>query len=314
MTAKSGVRETLRSAFFENVGLKAVSLICSLGLYAFIHGAENAQRTFSVSVVSIMPTDSAKRQLMTPLPTEVKVTLRGSRTQLDDLRTDDLGTLQINLRTGYEPNVELSPEMFHVPAGLRIEEIYPATIEVRWDDVVKRSISLQIPRTGEPAAGFIVKTASAEPASVSARGPRSVVDVMQYARAAPFDVTGLTEGIYRRQLALDKPPKLVDYDVESVLATVEVVRELSKKDIGSLKVEVVGLPRATTTPSRVTVRVIGAPEDVNALSPEVMVARVEPKEANIDAAKPGSAMLDVLVDVPKAKVVEVNPPRVLVKW
>lgn len=314
MTAKDGFRESVRAALLDNLGLKIISLLCALGIYAFIHGAENAQRTFSVSVVSIMPPESANRQLMTQLPNEVKITLRGSRTQLDDLRSDDLGTLQLNLRSGRETNVDLKPSMFRAPAGVEIEEIYPQSIELRWDDVVEREIPVQIARTGEPAPGFTVKGGiGSEPLSVKSRGPRSIVDVMQYARAAPFDVTGLTEGVYRRPLPLDKPPKLVGYDVESVIATVEIGREVAKKEFANLRVETVGLPRATTAPSTVKVRLVGAAEDVNAVSPESLVPRVEPKASGADVTKPGSVYLDVLLDVPRVKV-EIDPPKVLVKW
>jgi hypothetical protein len=314
MTAKDGFRETVRGALLDNLGLKLISLLCALGIYAFIHGAENAQRTFSVSVVSIMPPESANRQLMTQIPNEVKVTLRGSRTQLDGLRSDDLGTLQLNLRSGRETNVDLKASMFRAPAGVEIEEIYPQGIELRWDDVVERQIAVQIARTGDPAPGFTMKGAiGSEPRVVKARGPRSIVDVMQFGRAAPFDVTGLTEGVYRRPLPLDKPPKLVTYDVESVIATVEIGRELAKKEFANLRVEIVGLPRATTAPATVKVRLSGVAEDVNAVSPESLVPRVEPKTSGADLAKPGSAFLDVLLDVPKVKV-EINPPKVLVKW
>ncbi len=314
MTAKDGLRENLRAALLDNLGLKILSLLCALGLYAFIHGAENAQRTFSVSVVTIMPPESANRQLMTQIPNEVKVTLRGSRTQLDDLRSDDLGTLQLNLRGGRETNMDLKPGMFRVPTGVQIEEIHPPAIELRWDDVVEREIPVQIARTGDPAAMFAVKgVIGSEPKAVQARGPRSIVDVMQYARAAPFDVTGLTEGVYRRPLPLDKPPKLVNYDVESVIATVEIARELAKKEFANLRVEVVGLPRAVTTPPTVKVRLVGSNEDVNAVSPESLVPRVEPKSSGADVSKPGSAYLDVLLEVPNVKVV-VDPPKVLVKW
>jgi hypothetical protein len=314
MTAKDGVRDNIRAALLDNIGLKILSLLCALGIYAFIHGAENAQRTFTVSVVTIMPPESANRQLMTQIPNEVKVTLRGSRTQLDDLRSDDLGTLQLNLRGGRESNMDLKPGMFRVPAGVEIEEIHPPAIELRWDDVVDREIPVQIARTGEPAQSFAVKgVITSEPNVVRSRGPRSIVDVMQYARAAPFDVTGLTEGVYRRPLPLDKPPKLVNYDVESVIATVEIAREVAKKEFANLRVEVVGLPRAATTPPTVKVRLVGSNDDVNAVSPESLVPRVEPKTAGVDLAKPGSAYLDVLLDVPNVKV-EINPPKVLVKW
>jgi hypothetical protein len=201
MTAKGGVRETIRSAFLDNIGLKILSLLCALGIYAFIHGAENAERTVSVSIVTIMPPESANRQILTQIPTEVKVTLRGTRTQLDDLRSDDLGTLNLNLRSGRETNIDLDPSMFRTPAGVSIAEINPPSIEIRWDDVVTHSIPVQIARTGEPAQSFAVKgVIRSEPANVQARGPRSIVDSIQYARSAPFDITGLTEGIGQERI------------------------------------------------------------------------------------------------------------------
>lgn len=309
----AAIREALRAALFDNLGLKLISLAFALGMYAFIHGAENAQRTFSLSVVSILPPESRGRQLMTQVPTEVAVTVRGSRTQLDDLRADDLGTLQLDLRNGTATRLDLDPSMFHVPAGLTVEQIYPSTIELRWDDVIVRPIPVQVPRTGETAAGFMVKgTISVEPPFVNARGPRSIVDVMQLARTAPFDINGLTGGTYQRALALDRPPKLVTYDVDSVMATLEVGRELASRTFDR-KVEVIGMPRVQTQPPTVQVRITGTPEDVSSLSPEAILPRVEPKSANVDTSQPGSVILDVIIDIPRVTA-EINPPKVLVKW
>jgi hypothetical protein len=173
------LRAFVRSALLDNLGLKIVSLVCALGFYAFIHGAENAQRTFRVSVVSIMPPDDANRRLMTPLPTEIAVTLRGSRSALDDLRADDLGSLQLDLRSGQRTRIDLDPSMIHALPGLAVEEMYPARVDLRWDDVVTRVIRVQIARTGEPAPGFMVKGAPrVEPESITAQGPRSVIDVI----------------------------------------------------------------------------------------------------------------------------------------
>jgi hypothetical protein len=78
---------------------------------------------------------------------------------------------------------------------------------------------------------------------------------------------------------------------------------------------VVGVARATTKPTFVTVSFSGTAEDVNAIQSESLVPRVEPKTAeNVDTLKPGSAYLDVLIDVPPRVKVEVQPPKVLVKW
>jgi hypothetical protein len=314
VTAKGGLRDQVRAAVVENLGLKILSLLCALGLYAFLHGAENAQRTFSVSVLSLMPPDSANRTLVTQLPNEVGITLRGSRTQLDDLHVGDLGSLRLDLRSGRKASIDLDPSMFHVPTGLTVEQIIPSSIELRWDDVILRPIQVQVARTGEPAPGYTVKNAIATaPPNVQARGPRSIVDVMQFARAAPFDVTGLPEGSHRRQLLLDKPPSLVTYDIESVTAIVEIGRELVRKELTKLKVEVIGIPRATTIPATVKVTIMGTAEDVNGLMPEAIVPRVEPKAAGADPGKAGSEILPVVVDVGKAKA-EVEPPKVVVKW
>jgi YbbR domain-containing protein len=315
MTAKPGIREALRAAIFENAGLKVISLVCALGVYAFIHGAENVQRTVAVSVVSVMPPESANRQLLTPLPTEVAVTLQGSRTHLDDLRAEDLGSLQLELRSGRETRIELDPSMFHVPVGVTVRQIYPQTLEVRWDDVIERQIPVQIPRTGDLPQDLIIRGSPVpEPPVVIARGPRSVVDVMQFARTAPFDVTGLSEGEHRRTLAVDRPPKLVSFNADSVVAIVDVDRELVVKPFTGLKVEVVGSPRATTKPTSVTVVVTGTAEDVNAIQVEALVPRVELKAAGVDTAKPGSAYVDVLLDVPPRVKADLQPPKVLVKW
>jgi YbbR-like protein len=314
VTPKGGIKEQIRGALFDNLSLKALSFVSALGLYAFLHGAENAQRTFSVSVVLVMPPATANRTLVSQIPNEVGVTLRGSRSQLDELHANDLGTVRLDLSGGRKTAVDLDASMFHVPTGLTVEQVIPASIDLRWDDVISRSLLVQAARTGEPSPGFTVKGAiMVEPPSVLARGPRSIVEVMQFARAAPFDVTGLTEGQYRRPLLLDRPPSLVTYDAESVAANITIGRELLKKEFFKLRVEVIGVPRATTMPATVKVTVTGTAEDVNGLAPDAVVPHVDPRTVNADTSKPGSDILPVVVDVGKATA-EVDPPKVVVKW
>lgn len=312
MTPKDGWREAIRGLLFDNLGLKVLSLLVALGFYAFIHGAENARRTLAVPVVAIQPPEST-RQLMTQLPPEVAVTVRGSRTQLDDLRADDLGSLRLDL-TGQEARVDLAPPMFHVPPGVTVEQIYPSSIPLKWDELVLRPIHVQVLRTGEPAHGLSLKgPPTVDPPLVTARGPRSAVETISVVHTALFDVTGLPEGQHRKKLRLEDPPKFVTYDAESVDVMVELVREVVTNKVPNLKVEVVGVPRATTRPAIVTVYLTGTAEDVNSIAADALVPRVEPKVGGADLAKPGSAYLDVVVDVPRGKA-RVDPPKVLVKW
>lgn len=312
MSVSSGLRDRMRGWVFENFWLKVFSLVCSLGLYAFIHGAESAQRTVEVDVVVLPP--PRDRQLLTQLPTQVPVILHGPRTQLDALKRDDIGALQIDLRSGTGSRIDLDPATLHLPTGVTVEQMYPSFVETRWDDIVKKEVQIQASRSGEPAPGLTVKgPVQVEPAQVTVTGPKSTLNVMQLVRAAPFDVSGLTEGVHKRQLPLDRPPPLVSYDIDNVLATVEITRALVPRELPKLKVQVVGLLRATVQPATVTVKIKGTAEDVNAIDPEAIVPRVEPKAAGLDITKPGNAYLDVLVDVPKVTV-EVIPTKVFVQW
>lgn len=316
MTAKGTIREHLRAAFVENLGLKVLSLGCAVALWAFTHGPETAMRTFSVSVLSLMPPDSANRQLLSPLPTEVGITLRGSRSQLDELHADDIGPLRLNLQSGRDAKIDLDESMFHIPAGVSVEQMVPSSIKVKWDDVIQKALRIEVPRTGEPAAGYAVHgSVTTVPVEVQARGPRSMIDVMQVARAAPFDVTGLTQGVHTQKLPLDKPStNLVTYDVDQVTASLQIRRQLVTKTFSKLKVEVIGATRAATRPATVTVVFTGTAEDLNAIAPEAVVPRVEPKAAGNDVSKPGNDNLPVLVDVPKGVTAQIDPPKVVATW
>ncbi len=315
MSVKGGLRDQVRAMLFDNMALKILSLCCAMALYAFTHGSETAQRSFSVSVLSILPPNAAKRQLISQLPTEVRISLRGPRTQLDDLHSDDMGALQLDLRSGQDAKIDLDEKMFRVPAGLTVEQITPPSLEVKWDDVISKAVPVQIPRTGELLPGFVVRGAVvSDPAEVTVRGPRTMVDGIKSARAAPFDVTGLGQGIHTLKLTLDKPPSLTSYDVDQVNASVDIARQLVTKTFSRLKVEVIGLPRATTRPTTVSVVVTGTAEDVAAISPDAIVPRVEPRAAGDDLGKPGNDNLPVLVDVPKGVAAQVDPPKVVVTW
>lgn len=300
-----------RGALFDNVGLKVVSMICALAIYAFFHGAETVQRTFSVGVVSVMPPETANRQLRTPLPTEVGVTVRGPRTELDRMTAGDLGSLKLDLRTGHESKLELDPNALSVPAGVKVEQIFPASVTVRWDDVINSKIKVQVRRTGELEPGLVVQSTIVDPEAVLVRGPRSVVDVMQSVRTIDFDISGLGEGTHKRLLALDAPPDGIVYDIEEVTAAVEVAQEQRTATFAAVPVEVVGMPKAKVQPPVVTIRVKGPAELVRSLERASVVPRVEIPEA--DRAKPGSHLEKVIVDLPGLDP-DIEPDSVLVKW
>ncbi|MCS6901752.1 MAG: YbbR-like domain-containing protein, partial [Polyangiaceae bacterium] len=133
MTFLHRVSRWVRGGLAENLLLKLVCLLIALLFYGYLHGAQNAQRSFSLSVVTLLPTDE-ERVLMVDPPSTVRVTFTGSRPILDDLKSDELGSIQLDLRQARDTYVPFDISRLRVPAGLTVE-VDPPGILLVWDAV-----------------------------------------------------------------------------------------------------------------------------------------------------------------------------------
>ncbi len=303
--------ERLRLAVTENLNLKLLSLAFALVLYSMVHGGQDAQRSVSLDIDLLnMPPESANKILVNQSAQQVKLTIRGSRASLDDLHAGDVGSLQVDAHFGSEKRVNLDANLVHLPPGLRVEQMDPPFVELTWEDVLERDVPMQLSVVGTPAAGFVVKgVPKADVDRVRVKGPKSTVIVFQHARADSFDVSGLGEGTFVKQLALDKPPPRVTYDLTSVRVTTEIAREIAERPFTKLAVAVVGVAKAHTQPAEVDVRLVCPPEVLRGLRPEQVVPRAEVKST----AATGSEALPVVVTVDKC-VANVTPSTVVVRW
>ncbi|WP_394826449.1 YbbR-like domain-containing protein [Pendulispora albinea] len=306
------IGEKVKAAFTENLNLKFIAFALSLVLYSLFHGAQDAQRTMSVNLVALMPPESASRVLVSPLPQSVHLVLRGSRSALDDLHSDEIGYLQIDIHLGSERRVTLDPSMVHVPPSVRVEQIDPPTIDLVWEDQVVRDVPIQVSVVGTPAPGYVVKGVPvAEPPTMRVRGPKSEVLVLQHVRADPFDVSGLTEGSFRRHLAIDRPTGRVQPELAapSVLVTAEITREVVERPFIKIPVAVVGQAKGKSQPTEVDVRLVCPPEILRALRPEQVV----PKATVHSSAPNGSESIAVEVNVEGCEA-HTTPNAVVVRW
>jgi YbbR-like protein len=307
----------LKAAFTGNLGLKALSLAFAIGLFVYQKGQEDQQqRTVAVGVVMRLPPESARRELMTPIPASIHVTLKGTTRAIDHLIQTGVAPVELDLRDGQRDSIVFEPGMFSLPPDVEITIIDPPNIDLEWQDVVTRQIPLQAAITGKPAEGFVVKgEPEVDPKEMTVRGPVGLVEVMQYVRLAAFDVSGLTEGVYRRPIAIDAPPNRVSYiGPRSATVSVTIARRLAEARFPKRTVEVVGVPNAVVVPRQVDVSVIGAPEAVRSLRVDQVVPRVDlTKVPGLDLKGHGSASVKVTVDMADAEA-EVQPPTVTVKW
>lgn len=307
----------LREALTANIGLKLLAIAFSLGLFAYQRSLEDIQqRTLPVGVVMRLPPDSALRELMTPIPASIHVTLRGSSRALDRLSQTSIAPVELDLRDGERDRVVFEESMFSLPPGMEVTIIDPPSVELEWQDVVLRQVPLQAAITGKPHEGYVVKgEPEVDPKEITVRGPASLVEVMQFVRLAAFDVTGLIEGIHRRPIAIDAPPNRVSYiGPRNATVTVTIARRVTETTFHKRPVELIGMPSGVISPRTVDVRVSGPPEVVRALRAEQIVPRVDLTNVpGLDKQKHGSTTAKVQIDIAQAEA-EIQPPTVNVKW
>jgi len=300
----------LRSIVTENLNLKLLSFGFALMLYSLVHGSQEAQRSLLLSVVAVTPNDAQNRELITPIPAQIRVTVRGPRSTLDDLHADDIGSIHLDLRGGDESRVTFDPATIPVPPGIQIEQIDPPSFDLTWEDRITRDVPVEVGIVGTPAPGFVVKgVPAADPAMVRARGAKSEVMVIQHARADAFDITGLTGGKYTRQLAIDRAPGRLTYDASSVSASVEIGREVFERLFTKVPVAVLGHASAKAQPAEVDVRLTCPPEIVRALRPEQIVPRAQTSASGDH----GSDVLPVELNIDQCEV-HLTPSTVIARW
>ncbi len=303
--------DRVRHVVFDNVYLKLVSFACALILYSFVHGGQEARRSVVVDVEAILPPSEANRELVSKLPQNVRLTLRGSTQAIDDLRASSMA-VQVDLSKAKDGRVTFEPAMVHGAAGTKyqVEQFDPPSIDLVWEARVQREVPVQVGVVGSPVAGLVVRgVPRIEPHSVTVRGPLSEVSTLQHVRTDAFDVTGLSEGRHQRPLAVEKLAARLTVEPKNVTVTTDIAREVVERTFAKLPVVVVGQAKGKPVPNEVDVRLTCPPEVVRSLRPEQVVPRVEVTSKETSGSEPYP--LHVVLDKCEAHT---TPAEVVVRW
>lgn len=304
--------ERIKAAITENLNLKLLSFAFALVIYSLVHGGQDARRSIVVDLEAILPGENSDRVLVSSMPQNVRITARGSNQTIDNLRASSVSVV-IDLSQNAPTHVVFEPKMVRLPDGVNVEvEAFdPSFIDLKWEQRIVRDVPIQVSVVGTPADGFEVKgPLVAEPKFAKVRGPQSEVMVLQHVRADAFDVRGLSEGSYPRQLAIERPSPRLRIEPTSAIVTAEITREVSERVFQKIPVVVVGPPKGKATPSEVDVRLVCPPDIVRSLRPEQIVAQVE-----VTSKEPsGSQSLPVTVRIDKCDAYILGSKEVIARW
>jgi YbbR domain-containing protein len=303
--------ERVRVALSENLNLKVLSFAFALVLYSLVHGGQDARRSVVVDLEVGLPPESSDRVLVGSIPQSIRIFVRGSNQTIDNLRAASV-SVQIDLTNKQPEHVLFEPKMVRLPEGVNveIEQFDPPSIDLHWEQRIVRDVPIQVSVVGTPADGFVVKgPLVAEPKSAKVRGPQSDVMVLQFIRADAFDVRGLTEGTYPRNLAVERANPRLKIEPTTVVVTAEITREVAERVFQKLPVVITGIAKGKSTPAEVDVRLVCPPDIVRSLRPEQIVPQVE-----VTSKDPsGSASLPVQVRIDKCDAYTI-PREIVARW
>jgi YbbR domain-containing protein len=290
-----------------------MALGLSVMLFSLVHSDVDAQRSMYIDVVALLPPADSDRMLVSELPAQVRVTLRGSRSRLSDLSRDAFSPIQLDLRQGTNGYYYFRPSDVDVSGGIQVISVDPATVPLTWAATGTKRLPVHPKVVGKLDANHRLRAAAqARPGEVSVRGPKTALTELSTISTDVVSLEGMHAGHHTRRVALAPLPKLVSYEGDAhVEVDLDVDAIVAERVLRRLEVAVLGAPTAVLRPGRVTVTLRGPQDRLSELEPEEVVPFIE-------VSGPGSPTLvvhDVKVrGVPEGlEVVRIAPPNELAR-
>ncbi|HEY6548302.1 MAG TPA: CdaR family protein [Vicinamibacteria bacterium] len=246
-------------ALFDNLGLKAISLVLAALTWFVIAGEKTSERGLSVPVeLQNFPKDL---ELTGGVVTNVEVRLRASPGIIHGLGPRDLSAV-INLQGASEGEriVHLSPDTIRLPFGVKVVKVTPSILTLNFERTLEKAVPVRPRLQGRPAPGYEVAEIASDPAQVRITGPRSRVQDVESAYTEPVSLEGARDTVVDTvNLGLEDPVLRLTGSAR-VKVTARIREEQSRRVLEGLVVAVRG-GTAQVRPASVKV-VLGGPVSV----------------------------------------------------
>ncbi|HEU0036882.1 MAG TPA: CdaR family protein [Kofleriaceae bacterium] len=308
------VRRWLHGAFFDNVGLKFLSLVLALTVFLLINTDKDREITLSVPVKYDVPADKV---LVSDTIPSVDVTLKGPWRRLRRVADRELGVIRLDLRNAPSGDLELRPDMIpNVPDGLTVTSVDPRSVRVQFDKRVDKLVEVVASTAGRPQHGYVVAEVKAVPPTVRVRGGERLLAALSSIRTVEISLEGRTDSF--EQLAELAAPEGVETDpTQRISVHVRIEEELVTRKV-SMPVTVQGdgidPARWTVTPAQVDVTLTGELLAIEAAKTAMVpTVKLDKKTAKPDEPNARAREVDVRIEgLPRGVGVRISPERVTV--
>jgi hypothetical protein len=269
-----GLKNLFRFLFglvFHNFITKLLCLLMAFVLYIYVNTSEDIDRevVLSIAIANRQPNLIVTSQSVS----EARVLVNGPRAKMDQLKPDDL-SMTLSLRDGQKPGeltFRLYPDLVQVPPGIRVRVIEPASVVLRLEPIVARTLEIRPVLEGAPREGYEVAEVRVSPATIEAAGPPSVLDELSVLETEVVDIEGTT-GSFKQRVAF-RPPNMVSAPARRSAIVAVTIRERSlQRTFEHVPIrEAGGRTQVLIEPPQVSVQLDGPYSIVQSMARELLV-------------------------------------------
>jgi len=309
---RSAVSRWLHGALFENVGLKALSLILAITVFLLVNTDRDREITARVGVAYTLPDD---RVLVSERLDEVRVTIKGRWQRLRKFDERSLDRITIDLRRQPSGDIPITADMLSLPSGLTVTSISPKSVRVLFDRRVEKIVEVTPQLAGRPMHGYFVAEAKPTPATVRVRGAAGTLAALSAVRTREVSVEGRTES-FNGDTEIVTPDGVETTGQSTVALQVQIDEELVTRKMPALVVHISGEgvdpAKWSIAPTQVEISLTGTVLAIEkakaALAPVVKLSASDTKArevpVTIEGLPPG---IGVKISPERVKVTPVKP-------
>src|SRR5262245_44691849 len=165
----------LRRINVENKGLKLLSLLLAIFLFAVSRQPKSDIRLIDLPL-QFSDTMSGV-EISGVVDRKVSVQLRGPRDLIRSLTPNQISVIaNVGNKESGDRVVQLRPSDVQCPDGIEVRQIEPASIRLRLEPTMKKSVNIEPHFMGEVASGKEVYLTNVDPPAIEIEGPQSQIE------------------------------------------------------------------------------------------------------------------------------------------
>jgi len=207
-------------SFFQKKTVRWILILLGLGLCIFLIWPASSFETDIF--IPVQPEKISESLTLTPpYPKGIDVRVAGPKSSIKRLINTPLSyKLDLSNVTAGTVSIPVNKELITLPSDVRILKITPSSFNITIEQESIKIVPVTASLVNKPAAGYIVSHVAVSPASVTLKGPKSLLDPMDAIPTTPIDLNGAIES-FKKETTLDlaegmqniNPSKTISVDI-----------------------------------------------------------------------------------------------------